>query len=160
MDVESFNIERVALTVSGLHILLAWGILNCLSLLLLFRLHQNKSWVHFFQMCAAWGFINGLIALYGQYDVRSEISLTEAGAIWEAQKQIESLLLFNSGLDLIYVLIGILLIKRAFKAANPDRLMGFGRAIILQGSFLFVFDLGFWWAQHQHAIPFEQLMLS
>ncbi len=51
-------------------------------------------------------------------------------------------LLFNAGLDVGYMLGGLYLIERSKNAEkNAERLEGFGKSIIVQGGFLFVFDL-------------------
>ena len=51
------------------------------------------------------------------------------------------LLLINAGLDLLYIATGVVLSTRRDNLAR-----GFGPAIIIQGIFLLVFDLGWWWA--------------
>ena len=58
------------------------------------------------------------------------------------QYKTEKVLLLNTGLDLVYITAGQLLKERAKHISNnPDRLKGFGNGLILQGAFLFVFDL-------------------
>jgi hypothetical protein len=48
----------------------------------------------------------------------------------------------NAGLDVAYVMTGFFLIEKGKNSANnADRLKGFGYSLILQGGFLFAFDL-------------------
>jgi len=62
----------------------------------------------------------------------------------EAQFNLERLLLFNSGLDIGYVILGFFLIQKSLKPSSKmAQLKGYGFSIILQGSWLFVFDLTF-----------------
>ena len=50
-------------------------------------------------------------------------------------------LAINGGLDLAYLVTGLVLYTRRDRLAG-----GFGAAILVQGGFLLVFDLGWWWA--------------
>ena len=66
----------------------------------------------------------------------------EGGRSTEEQYKIQKILLFNAGLDIGYMLGGAYLIERSKNTANnPERLRGFGKSIILQGGFLFAYDL-------------------
>ena len=51
------------------------------------------------------------------------------------------LLLVNSGLDVVYLVVGVVLVLRATPLVR-----GFGAAILVQGGFLLVFDLAWWLA--------------
>ena len=58
------------------------------------------------------------------------------------------LLLVNAGLDVVYLVAGAILVRR------PEPLpRGFGRAILIQGGFLLVFDLAWWLALQPTAGP-------
>ena len=58
------------------------------------------------------------------------------------QHKIQKVLLFNTGLDLAYMATGVYLIERSKNdLENQDRWKGFGQGLILQGGFLFVFDI-------------------
>ncbi|MCB0846751.1 MAG: hypothetical protein KDE26_26060, partial [Bacteroidetes bacterium] len=63
----------------------------------------------------------------------------------KAQNQIEKILLFNAGLDLAYIASGAYLIERSktnpANAGRAEQFNGYGQSLILQGGFLFVFDL-------------------
>ena len=54
--------------------------------------------------------------------------------------EFQKLLLINSGLDVVYIIVGGILVTRKDRLAS-----GFGAAIILQGVFLLGFDLVWWW---------------
>lgn len=67
--------------------------------------------------------------------------------------------MFNAGLDVGYVLGGLYLTERAKSAAkNPERLRGFGQSIVLQGGFLFVFDLAMYLIVNHHGRLLEPLL--
>lgn len=98
---------------------------------------------YFHTMNAAWNAVNLGIAAVGYW---SSLGGDAAGSdLYTSVQQhfnLRQILLFNAGLDVGYMLGGLYLTERAKTSTkNPDRLRGFGRSIILQGGFLFAFDL-------------------
>ena len=98
---------------------------------------------YFHQMNAMWSGVNlcfsvpGLIRSFGVKSLEFD-----AKGTLDNQFRNEKIYLFNTSLDLVYVTGGFLLKNRAkWDLKNEDRLNGFGDAVILQGSFLFAFDL-------------------
>ena len=55
-------------------------------------------------------------------------------------EEFRTLLLINGGLDVLYLGTGLLLVTRRAPLAR-----GFGVAILIQGGFLLLLDLGWWW---------------
>lgn len=98
---------------------------------------------YFHQMNAAWNTINLGIATLGYFSaMKAEPAGFSLYQSIQEQYQLQKILLLNTGLDVGYVIGGLYLIERSKTAENkPDRLKGFGRSIIIQGSFLLVFDL-------------------
>ncbi len=96
---------------------------------------------YFHQMNAYFNIINLAIAGYGLYEVRKQLNkkLSLLQNLRQQQK-IESLLLLNSGLDLSYITTGLYLRERGTNKLN-EQTKGYGGSLILQGSFLLVFDL-------------------
>ncbi|MDV7397852.1 hypothetical protein RZS08_41005, partial [Arthrospira platensis SPKY1] len=98
------------------------------------------------------------IAGLGYWGVqRMDAGMGLAGSI-DSHYGMQKILLFNAGLDVGYMLGGAYLIERAKNTPldkNPDRLKGFGQSIVMQGAFLFLFDLGtyFWLASANDDIP-------
>lgn len=58
----------------------------------------------------------------------------------ESTDEFRRLLLINSGLDVVYLLVGSFLLRR-----SDPLVRGFGAAILIQGGFLLLFDLAWWW---------------
>ncbi len=108
--------------------LLAWSLLSLASAVVGLYALPRDFWRGFWFMTGIWGFIDGIIGVTNL--VNTPISNQELGR----------LLLINAGLDLLYLLIGALLLTR-----TRPILRGFGWAIIFQGLFLLIFDLAFWW---------------
>ena len=55
-------------------------------------------------------------------------------------EEFRRILAINGGLDILYLITGTILVTRRDSLAG-----GFGAAILVQGGFLLVFDLGWWW---------------
>ena len=97
----------------------------------------------FHRMNALWHTVNLGIAGVGY------LSLMKADAAgWDLATGLAKhhsfarILLFNTGLDVGYVLGGLYLTERAKRPdVNADQLRGFGNSIMLQGAFLFAFDM-------------------
>jgi len=98
---------------------------------------------NFHLMNAGWNVVNLGLATLGYINaVKTDPASLDTYATIQAQGSIEKILLLNTGLDVGYMLGGLYLIERSKNATkNPERLEGFGKSIILQGGFLFVFDL-------------------
>lgn len=98
---------------------------------------------HFHQMNVMWGGVNLALALPGYFKARK----TDANNIpfsetWKQQGRTEKVFLFNTALDIFYVTGGFYLKQRALiDADNYHRYRGWGNSLIMQGGFLFAFDL-------------------
>lgn len=100
---------------------------------------------YFHQMNLGWGAVNVALAGFGYYTAsKTDPATLDLYASMNAQHQLQKILLLNTGLDIGYMLGGAYLIEHSKNTAldkKPERLEGFGKSIILQGAFLFVFDL-------------------
>lgn len=97
----------------------------------------------FHRMNALWNTVNLAIAGVGYFSLAGT-----SAADWDLttglakHHNFQKILLFNAGLDVGYVMGGLYLRERARRpGADADQLTGFGNAIVLQGAFLFAFDL-------------------
>lgn len=100
---------------------------------------------YFHQMNLGWNAVNLTIAGIGYWGLTKVDagSFDLAAGLQEAQR-FQKILLFNAGLDVGYMMGGVYLMERSKNTPidkNPDRLKGFGQSILLQGAFLFAFDL-------------------
>ncbi len=78
----------------------------------------------FWSMSGAWGFINSAIAMIGFLTPESDL------------ESLRNLLLINAGVDVLYIAAGAYMLSRA-----EAYWQGAGWGVILQGTFLLVFDL-------------------
>jgi hypothetical protein len=122
---------------------------------------------YFHKMNVYWNLVNLGIAGAGLIGSRKKKTNTESLA--DAVRQHENMkqvLLINVGLDVAYVLGGRYLTERArteLTNSNPDKadqLRGYGRSIMVQGGFLFAFDLVNYFIIKNRGDKQERLLLS
>lgn len=141
--------HRELLLSQGLGLLGAWALLNLLVSGYQLPRTDQREWPHHFHfMNCCWAFINAILAAVGilrTHPGHPPVGLTAAGAA-EAHGFVERVFLFNTILDVGYLLVGLWLLSRAAAPAarRPERLFGYGRSVQLQGAFLLVFDLVMW----------------
>ena len=149
-SIESLSTIRLNKQKTGMLILGSWAALNIISSPILSR-NSSGNMKYFHQMNGYWNSVNLVIAGVGYYTASGQLEgpLDWASAFNE-QIKLEKILLFNAGLDIGYIGAGFYLAERSkTMVKNPDRLKGFGQSLILQGSFLLVFDSLFYIALKQ-----------
>ncbi|MDB2656623.1 hypothetical protein N9Y60_01065 [Crocinitomicaceae bacterium] len=102
-----------------------------------------KGEAHYFhQMNFFWNTVNVALAVPGYLKARKESSNLNFAETLRAQNKTETIFLINSGLDIAYMSSGLLLRSEArFNPERKDQWTGYGNSLLLQGGFLFVFDL-------------------
>lgn len=156
-----FYSESLKINNTGMYVLGSWALLNIASGAYGYSKFAGPArYIH--QMNLFWNVVNLSIAgfaLYGYYT--SEYQTWGQEKILEKQLSTQNLFLINAGLDVVYMGTGFVL-RRLSKRypKNSDRLMGYGNSVILQGAFLFVFDLVLYGFQSGHRNGFiEQIAL-
>ena len=133
------NKDRIGLNTGGMAVLGGWAVSN----LLIGSVGMAKtggSVRYFHQMNAAWNTVNLAIAGFGYYGLKNQsLDLSLAETVNEFHT-FEKILLFNAGLDVGYMALGAYLWERGLRKES-ERLTGYGQSLILQGGFLFTFDL-------------------
>lgn len=149
-DITPFAAQRLQKEKIGMIVLGSWAVGNiAVGAALAGSREGEDKYFHIMNMgwnavnlgLATFGYLHAINADPASYDLQSAI---------QAQYNVEKLLLLNTGLDVGYVLGGLYLMERSKNATkHPERLKGFGKSIILQGSFLFVFDLASYFVHTQ-----------
>lgn len=120
--------------------LLHWGLFSTVLGFMMMR--GNMFWRAMGWQFIGWGLIDALIALFGQSASQSRIDSYPNPGLVEVKakesKNLRRLLWINAGLDVLYVLGGQSLMKRD---AGDGAKHGTGLGIVLQGAFLFFFDV-------------------
>ena len=132
----SFNLERMSIQQTGMQTLGLWALTN-IAIGTYASMTTSGERQSFWQMNAGWNIVNAGIAGMGYFS--QSIPTTLSATIHE-QSSIETLLAFNAGLDIAYIIGGLYMKEKANTSDTPERLRGFGNAIMLQGAFLFIFD--------------------
>lgn len=103
-----------------------------------------------YQMHAIWNVVNPGIASYGYFH-----HAAAASDVWQTiadQESMHRIFLFNAGLDVAYMAGGLWMRQKGLTTdgVKGQRLRGYGQAIIIQGAFLFLFDLTMSFIDQQH----------
>ena len=139
----------------GMGILGGWALAN-ISIGAYGWSQQTGQSSYFHQMNLFWNTVNLSIAGFALYNnLTSDYALLPGEELLEMQEKTQRLFLINTGLDVAYVATGFFLKYLAPKyPKNEERLRGYGNSVILQGSFLFVFDLVMYGLHRSHRIDF------
>ncbi|MBA3828946.1 MAG: hypothetical protein H0X33_08415 [Taibaiella sp.] len=147
---DSLNTIRIHTNQKGMKVLGTWGVANIIEGGIGIATAKNNEWKSFHEMNLAWGAVNTGIAIAGYFGARKEldkkVTCSQALQNYESYKR---LYLINAGLDIVYTGAGLVCIEHAKNTTlNKDTWNGFGKSLVIQGAFLFVFD-NIMFASHQ-----------
>ncbi|QDV36375.1 DUF6992 family protein [Tautonia plasticadhaerens] len=108
--------------------LLLWSLASLGSATIGLYARPNEFWRSFWFMSGVWGLIDGVIGWFA--------SIGES----RPASELLPILRLNTGLDVLYVVVGVALLSR-----KKPPLKGFGLAVVIQGAFLLLFDGYYWW---------------
>ena len=126
---------------TGMMVLGGWAVANIASGL---AMRTNTTGVdsRFWEMNAIWNGVNLAIAGFGYFSAAKLGTDGSAFELYQEQMGMDKTLLFNAGLDLGYIAAGAWMMERSKNVSkNPDLWKGYGKSIMLQGAFLFAFDV-------------------
>lgn len=122
--------------------------------------HEDPFWLGFGVGTAVWGAINaalsfamldlgdaGFAAIEGDRELRGEALARARERVLRDQSGSQTLFALNTGLDVLYVLSGVLLFFVADQLADAGEqssLRGYAISQVTQGAFLLVFDVVEW----------------
>ena len=149
---ESLRINNIGMVVLG-----SWALAN-ISVGAYGWSQQSGQRSYFHQMNVFWNTVNLSIAGFALYsNLTSDYALLSGEELLEMQYKTQRLYLINAAIDVGYVSTGFLLKYLATKyPKNELRLRAYGNSVILQGSFLFVFDLVMYGLLRSHRADFVQ----
>jgi hypothetical protein len=112
---------------------------------------EDEYTKRFHEMNVMWNTVNIGLALPGYIKARRVGQPMTREEILKAQKKTESIFLVNDVLDVGYIAAGIWMREVApNKLDQEDLFKGYGNSLILQGSFLLVFDALAYYIHHNH----------
>jgi len=134
-----FNFARNHIKNTGMQVLGSWASVNIVVGGIGWA-STNGTTKYFHQMNTIWNIANLGIAILGYAStIKDKDRVYSAQESLAEQKKIEKIFLVNGGLDLAYIGAGIYVNHRG-NINNSDQSRGYGSSIILQGSFLLLFD--------------------
>lgn len=98
---------------------------------------------YFHQMNAGWNLVNiaiGVPGIIGAYKKQDPMNFEK---LYKTQRRMETIYLFNAGLDLAYMTGGLAMRLHGENVTNESsaRWKGYGSSLIFQGGYLFIHDL-------------------
>lgn len=141
-SLEQFNKERIQIDKRLMVGLGSWATTNIVVSGIGWASVSTGEALYFHQMNVMWNTLNIGLAIPGYVKAKkANAALTFAESIL-TQHKTEKLFLINTGLDIGYISGGLLLRSAAkTNTTKQDQFKGYGTSLLLQGGFLFVFDL-------------------
>ncbi len=147
-DFDRFNQERERTAATSMLVLGGWAVGNLAAGAVgMATTPAGSEAYHFHQMNAAWNVVNLGIAVPAYLGARKRSrgpATVDIPGTFEAQRKVEAVYLINTALDLGYMGAGLWMQQRGMAGpgtARSEMLQGFGTSLLLQGGFLFAYDL-------------------
>lgn len=107
---------------------------------------------YFHQFNAFWNTVNLGIAAFGYFNAinSNPANLTNLEILKE-YSSLQNFFLLNAGLDVAYIMTGFYLKEKSKNSAKSDMLRGYGNSLLLQGGFLFLFDVALYFIHKNNA---------
>ena len=103
---------------------------------------EDEYTKHFHEMNVMWNTVNFGLALPGYFKAKKNAGDWDAAEMERQQRKTQSIFLINSAVDIGYIATGMYLRGEAENRPDEaDMFRGYGDSMVLQGSFLFAFDL-------------------
>lgn len=152
ITLESFNLNRIAINKLGMYILGGWAVLNLGAGTVGAALSEGRT-RYFFIMNASWNVVNLGIAAFSLYsNLTADIAGFTLAQSWAEYSSTREILLLNAGLDVAYMMSGLFLRELSRRGNRADLWKGFGDALLIQGGFLFVFDVVLYLVHGQNGV--------
>lgn len=151
-DLVEFNQKRTTITKRGMLSLGSWASVNLIGSTSGLLASETAYYKGFHQMNIMWNVVTIGLAIPSYIAANRENTEDYDGPTsYSIQKKKERIFAINTGLDLLYVGSGIGLMAYSNNAENNGELLrGYGASLIVQGGFLFSFDLIMTLVHHRH----------
>jgi hypothetical protein len=149
---EQFNKERIQLDKRLMLGLGSWATTNFIVSGVGWATVPSGEAHYFHQMNVMWNTVNIGLAVPGYLKAKKANSSLSFAETIRTQHQTEKIFLINSGLDIGYMAGGLLLRSEAKNnISKQDQFNGYGNSMLMQGGFLFVFDLTAYIIHNRHS---------
>lgn len=151
-SVQKFNEERNQTDKRLMIGLGSWATTNFIASGIGWATVPNGEAHYFHQMNVMWNTVNIGLALPGYLKAKKANTALSFSETIRTQHQTEKIFLINTGLDIGYMAGGLLLRSEAkTNSAKQDQFNGYGSSLLLQGGFLFVFDIVAYAIHNRHS---------
>lgn len=124
----------------GMAVLGSWAVVNLAGGTVGWAIAEDERTRNFHAGNALWNTVNLGLAAGGLFRKAPTAPVDPREALKQADT-LDRVLLFNAGIDVGYTMAGFAL-QQWGKNREDARLQGFGDALLVQGGFLFAFDIG------------------
>lgn len=140
-SLQDYHQTRLSIQKNGMLTLAGWAAGNMILSGWAMQSAQGSNY-RFHQMNVFWNVVNMGIAAGGYFGLPESSEIVPLTQTVTEYQSFNKILLLNAGLDVAYIMTGLYMKERA---KNEDKrkamLKGFGNSIMLQGGFLFLFDV-------------------
>ncbi len=144
-----FNKEKTNITRQSMAVLAGWGGINLVYSGIAAGSASGSN-QYFHRMNLIWGGVNFSVGTLGYLFTKSTHGLDYSETLGK-QMALEKIYLFNTGLDVAYIVGGFYFNERANNIPEKhDRFKGYGKSFMLQGSALFLYDGIMYFIHHRH----------
>jgi len=158
-DYQQFYAQSLKINNTGMYVLGSWAIANMTTGAIGWA-NSSGQRKYFHQMNLFWNTVHlsiAGIALYNNYS--TEVATLSGNQMLQNHIKTENLYIINAGLDVLYIGAGFFLKNYAIKKPEKHNLItGYGNSVILQGSFLLLFDLIMAGIQQSHRLDFVKMI--
>ena len=152
---QNFNKERTQIDKRLMLGLGSWATSNFIVSCIGWATAPKGEAYYFHQMNVLWNTVNLGLAIPGYFKAKKEARTLTLEETIKVQRRTENIFLINTALDVVYISSGFALRNLAKSdLSKKDRFNGFGNGLILQGGFLFIFDLTAYALHKCHANKF------
>ncbi len=151
-DLNSYNSVRYNTDQKLMLTLGSWATVNIVGSGVAWATIPKSEAQYFHQMNVMWNAVNLGLAIPGYIKSKKASTDLPFAETWSEQNKTEKIFLFNGALDIAYMTSGLLLREMAQNDPSREQMFnGFGNGLLLQGGFLFVFDLTAYAIHKRHA---------
>lgn len=149
---EQFNKERIQIDKRLMIGLGSWATSNFIVSGVGWATVPTGEAHYFHQMNVMWNTVNIGLAIPGYLKAKKANASISFSETIRTQHQTEKIFLINTGLDIGYMASGLLLRSSAkTNTSKKDQFNGYGNSLLMQGGFLFVFDLVAYSIHNRHS---------
>ena len=145
-----FKKKSIDITKKSMVVLGGWAAANIIASAVSLNTHNNDV-RYYHQMNIIWNSVNLTLAGLGYLSAaKNKIYNSDLATILQHQYKTEKMFLFNTGIDVAYIAAGAYLTEKSKSKINPSKLKGYGNAVMVNGGFLFLFDVVMYAVHYKH----------